>query len=32
MDAWKQPAYLTLTSVEQTANDGVWLRYTRKGE
>ena len=30
MDAWKQPAYLTLTSVEQTANDGVWLRYTQK--
>jgi riboflavin biosynthesis pyrimidine reductase len=30
MDTWKQPAYLTLTSMEQTANDGVWLRYTRK--
>jgi len=32
MDAWKQPAYLTLTSVEQTDNDGVWLRYTRKAK
>ncbi|SAL22421.1 5-amino-6-(5-phosphoribosylamino)uracil reductase [Caballeronia sordidicola] len=30
MSAWQQPAYLTLTSVEQVANDGVWLRYARK--
>ncbi|CAN7606091.1 dihydrofolate reductase family protein [Caballeronia sp. LjRoot34] len=30
MDAWKSPAYLALTSVEQVAHDAVWLRYTRK--
>jgi riboflavin biosynthesis pyrimidine reductase len=30
MDAWKTPAYLTLTSAEKVANDGVWLRYTQK--
>lgn len=27
MSAWKKPAYLTLSSVEQVAHDGVWLRY-----
>jgi len=30
MDAWKSPAYLTLTSVEQVTSGAVWLRYTRK--
>lgn len=32
MDAWKHPAYLTLTSIERVSNDGVWLRYTQKAK
>lgn len=29
MDKWQAPAYLTLTSVEKTQHDAVWLRYTK---
>jgi riboflavin biosynthesis pyrimidine reductase len=29
MNKWQAPAYLTLTSVEKTQHDAVWLRYTK---
>jgi riboflavin biosynthesis pyrimidine reductase len=30
MQAWRKPAYLTLTSMEKADHDAVWLRYTKK--
>jgi riboflavin biosynthesis pyrimidine reductase len=30
MDAWRQPTYLKLASVEKLENDVVWVKYGRK--
>jgi riboflavin biosynthesis pyrimidine reductase len=29
MEKWQAPAYLKLASVEKTAHDAIWLRYTK---